>query len=295
MTLARISSVTYQTRDIATTVAAIKEYFAYRVVAQGEVDEPFAEAWRAPALFGAACVIMQPVSGTNFYLRFIEASASADYAPLMTFGWNAAELLVDDVYALADRLASSPFQILGGPRDLLGNGTAVALQVRGPGDEVFYLTQISGKRMQATYGAAVCPVDRLFIAVLGVQDHAVSRSFYRELGAGITRPRRFPIRVISNAHGLDPDSSRYLIGGACLDEQYRIEIDAYPNSAIARPIKPGGFPPGLGLVSIDTPSLDVFAADFDVVQGDDSAPYFGARFVRIVGPDNEWLELIERS
>ncbi|MEM1261642.1 MAG: hypothetical protein AAGH76_04565 [Pseudomonadota bacterium] len=292
--LTRISSVTYQTPDIAATVTAIRDYFEYRVVAEFAISEQLAAAWRAPALAGAACTIMQPISGAAFFLRFIETPTPPTYAPLMTYGWNAAELLVGDVYALADRLASSPFQILGGPRDLLGNGTAVALQVKGPGNEVFYLTQISGERMQATYGSTSSTVDRLFIAVLGVQDHAQTRAFYRELGAGVTRPRRFPVRVLSNAHGLDPDASRYLIGGACFDEQYRIEIDAYPPSAIARPVEPAGFPPGLGLISIETPSLDTLVADDDVKHGDDSAPYFGARFARIAGPDSEWIELVER-
>ena len=145
-------------------------------------------------------------------------------------------------------LRSSKYEILGGPRDLLGNGTAVALQVCGPSGEVFYLTTIRGERMQNTYGAAECDVGRVFIAVLGASNIRNTLRYYQPHSAGVSRPRPFSIRVLSAAHNLDSET-KFRIAAANLQRQYRIEVDEYPASAKPRPLADGELPPGMCIVS----------------------------------------------
>ncbi len=244
---------------------------------------------------GADCCLLQPASGAPFYLRLIEGPPQDHYAPLKTYGWNSAELHVDDIAQTVKDLHGSEFTIIGGPRDLLNNGKVIAVQVIGPNDELFYLTQISGKKMQASYGKAECGVDRLFIVVLGARDHAATLTFFRDLGTRTTRPRNFAIRVLAEAHGLDPGTHQFGIAAACLPNQFRIEIDDYPDTACRRTIRKGQLPPGLCMVSFDVDSLDSLPVGATIFRGPNEPPYDSCRFARIIGPNDEWIELLERK
>ncbi len=215
--LRSICAVTYSVSRFDASCDALRTLFAYRLVDHGLVGDELASFWNAPRIRGARHAVFGPASGEPVYVRLVEQPDTPGYEPLHTFGWNAAELHVRDVHELAAALDDSSFEILGGPRDLLGNGTAVALQVRGPSGEVFYLTEISGENMQRSYGKAVSDVDRLFIAVLGTSDHGASRGFYAPLTKGSPRPRQFPIRVLAAAHGLDPITAKFPIGSAILE------------------------------------------------------------------------------
>ncbi len=291
----RVSTVTYRVPDLAASRNAALKFFDYQVASEATLAPMLACTWGASENVDVACTLLQPASGQPFYIRLIQAPDIEGYAPLKTLGWNATELLVTDVHGLANSLTQSPFEIIGGPRDLMNNGTAIALQVLGPGRELYYLTEVNGRPMQRTYGRAESPVDRAFIVVLGASDHAATRAFYEPFSQGVTRPRQFAVRVLSDAHGLDPETTKYKLGAACLPEQFRIEIDEYPASAGKRVYRAGEFPPGLGMVSFTTASLDSLPLIGSVAVGPDEAPYFGNRFTRFSGPDGEWIEAIERA
>lgn len=265
----------------------------YEVLSDTPISMTLAAAWGTPNVANRDCRILRPASGHPTYVRFIAAAPTPDYAPLKTYGWNAAELHVQDVYALAKSLEQSTYKILGGPRDLMNNGAVIALQVRGPGDEVFYLTQITGKQMQMSYGKARCDVDRLFIAVLGARDFPATLEFYRSLCKGVNKARKFAIRVLSAAHGLDPLATRYNIAGAILEDRYRIEIDAYPESATDRIVVDGELPPGLAMTSVELPSLRDVPFPLDIHEVPAFGPFAASRMAILNGPSGEWLELRE--
>lgn len=291
--LRSICAVTFSVSEFGASRDALESLFGYQCVDDGTVADELANFWRAPAVSGARFAVYGPASGEPVYIRLVEQAATPGYEPLRTFGWNAAELHVRDVRGLAETLSDSSLEILGGPRDLLGNDTAVALQVKGPSQEIFYLTEISGDNMQRTYGRAASDVDRLFIAVLGASDHDATRDFYAPLTKGTPRPRRFPIRVLAAAHGLDPMTTRFPIGSAVLEEQFRIEIDGYPDSATDRPIMQGCLPPGLCMVSFSAPDSSGAAVEPAAEDaGFDIAPYFGRPVTLLQGPDGEWFEVI---
>ena len=287
-----ISTVTYSVPDPARSAAAIERYLGYARLADGIVDGNLVTAWNAPAMAGRASALLQSPDGADSYVRLIAADPVDGYAPLQTFGWNSAELHVADVDVLDASLEGGGFEKLGGPRDLTGSGAIVALQVKGPGDEVFYLTRIASPTMQKTYGATDARVGRLFIAVLGSHDVQATLDWYGAICAATTRPRTFAIRVLAAAHGLDPET-RFPITSACLNAQYRIEIDGYPPTATPRPRDSGCLPPGLGLVSFRVASLDALPLSLNIVDGPAGPPYFGGRIAVVEGPSGEWLELIE--
>ena len=121
---------------------AYDEYLDYETVERGQVSAQAAAAWGAPAASGRDYLLMQPESGDPVYLRFIESAPVDGYAPMKTFGWNAVELLTTDPDRMAERLAGSPFEIVGPPADLWEAPDAPrAMQAIGPGNELLYLTR----------------------------------------------------------------------------------------------------------------------------------------------------------
>ncbi len=142
------------------------EWLDYTVVESGEVGAAQAAAWAAPAMAGAAFTVCRPASGAQVYLRFVEGAAPVDYRPLRTFGWAAIEISVTDTLAVAERMARSPFEIIGPPRELDGMPEIFPMQVRGPDDEIVYLTQIRSQPSGIRLAAAQALIDRLFILVL---------------------------------------------------------------------------------------------------------------------------------
>lgn len=289
-----ISAVTYTVPDFDASCQALESHLNYRRIHDLPVTKRLASFWRTPQIAGARHAVFAPASNEPAYIRFVEQAATPGYRPLRTFGWNATELHVRDVHELASSLTGSPFTILGGPRDLLGNGSAIALQVRGPSNEVFYLTEINGDAMQRSYGKAHAPVGRLFIVVLGSEQHDASRHFYAGLTRGSPRARQFPIRVLATAHGLDPLTTRFPIGSAILEDRFRIEIDGYPESAVPRETTSGSLPPGLCMVSFAAASMPN-GLSVAQVDGFDFPPYSGRPVSLCHGPDGEWFEVIETA
>ena len=249
MTLQSIRSLSWCVPDPEASAIAFERLLGHRRTVEGILSEAQARCWGAPAQTGAPVVEVEPEGGGPL-LRWVQGDSHDDYAPLQTFGWNAAELHVADVRALQARLEDTDFEVIGPPRDLLGNGAVTAMQVMGPGQELLYLTQIDHPGMQKTYGRAETDVDRVFIVVLGVSDQARTLAHYAPMARFLTDPRPFPITVLARAHGMDPAQARFDIASVVMEQAYRIETDAYPASARPRPERPGRLPPGLAVVEV---------------------------------------------
>ena len=283
-----IHAVTWSVPDLAASVSAFREWLGFLPVSEGVLGDDAAAHLGAPGDSGAAMAVLRPANQAPAYVRLVEAPSVPGYAPLMTFGWNAVEFLVEDVHGLAERLAASPFEIIGPPRDLLDNDAVIAMQVKGPGEELLYLTEMRHQGLRKTFGAATCTVDRFFIAILGVSDQARTVDFYRPFAQRINIRRQFRITSIARAHGLDPDTARFDIASAVMSGPYRIETDAYPDTAVTRPVREGHLPPGLAVVSVladaDSPGVNW--------RGGSSWPGSATRSCLLNGPDSERLELL---
>lgn len=277
MKLEAIRALSWSVPDPMASSQAFMAMLDLEAVADGRITERQALAWGAPAMAGARFSAIASPDRPKVLLRFIESDPVAGYAPLKTFGWNAAELHVKDIEGLARRFKGSAFEVIGPPRDLLGNDAVWAMQVLGPGSELLYLTEIRQRGMQRTYGWAEAPVGRPFIVVLGTQNQPRSLAHYGPLARFRTDPRPFNITVLARAHGLDPSSETFSIASLVMQQRFRIETDAYPESAQRRARLDGHLPPGLCLVT----------ASFSGVPGDAEG---GVLSTPWVGPDDEWLE-----
>ena len=91
-----IVAVTICVSDLPATEEAFQRDLDYEVVERATVPSDLAELWNTPAMAGSNYIMMQPQSGAEFYLRFIDLEPVEGYAALRTEGWNAVELLVQD-------------------------------------------------------------------------------------------------------------------------------------------------------------------------------------------------------
>lgn len=250
--LGTISAVTTVVPDIAALAAAYVELLGYRIVAEGHVDEATARGWASPAASGRRYVTMAPASGEPVYLRFIENRASEGWRALMTHGWNATEIVVQDVDSLAARIEAAPgFEIIGAPKGLTRFPMIRAMQVIGPAGECLYFTQV-GPGSGLDLAPALAFVGRIFIVVAGGPDLDAMFAAYAGFSNATDPPVATPVDVISRANGL-PDGTLHPHGLVKLPHGTLIELDGYPACTRPRAAAADDLPPGMAIVSFLAP------------------------------------------
>ena len=293
--------LTFSAPDLARVEEAYSTSLHYEVAGRGQVDGELAGAWNASKMRGRDFILLQPASKAPYYLRFVQSEAIDGYVPMQTFGWNAAELLVEDPDELARRLRAqdSSFRIVGEPRPLSATSPIRAMQVVGPANEVLYLTRIPPperdeeeplRRSAATF------VDRPFIVILSGPDIDRLRDFWRTtFGVRVSEPMRARMTVLNKAMGLDIETTHPL-AMARLTPEFSIELDQYPAGAKARPQREGELPQAMAIVSIEVGNLDDYSGHLiaEPITVSDF-PYEGRRIAYIRGSSDELIELIEAA
>ncbi|MDJ0928511.1 MAG: hypothetical protein QNJ73_12810 [Gammaproteobacteria bacterium] len=244
-----ITCVTFTAPDLDAVRECYSAYLDYRVVEDGEIDADLADAWQAPGVAGRRYLLLAPAAAEDCFFRAIEGPANSDYRPFSTYGWNAAELMVENVDAMAERLHDSPFRIVGEPQDLSFSDDIRAMQILGPGQELLYLTQFKREVPGLSVPMPRCSVDRTFIVILGGPAMDELQSFMAETFA-IERAPAVESRVkgMSAAFGLSPEH-RYPIAALTVAGQCLIEVDQMPAQAHARATIDGELPAGISIVS----------------------------------------------
>ncbi len=257
--LGTIRRVTISATDLDAVEAAYTGYLEYRVTARGTVSEAEAAAWQAPAAAGAASLTLQPAAGDDFEFRFVAGPAYPDYIPLTTYGWNASEIMVQDVDAMAAVVASSPFEIVGEPRNLSFTDDIRAMQLRGPADEIIYLTEFKNPVPGLSVPTARSAVDRTFIVILGGASMAGLQDFYHGT-FGVPRAPVVESRVtmLSKALGVSVETL-YPIAALGLAGDSLIEVDEMPAQVGPRKSRAGHLPPGIALVGFDCDAVPAAA------------------------------------
>lgn len=284
-----IICVTHVVADLDEVQRVYTAHLHHRVVARGTVSEAEALHWQAPVMAGRASLILQAASGARCLMRFIQDDAAAGFEALKTHGWNATEILVEDVDALAAEIAKTGLKIIGEPKNLSLTDLVRAMQILGPAGEVLYFTQVKPGLKGWDLQPAKSWIERVFICVVGGPDMEAMRGFYeRELAVkfGPAGPAR--ISVLSKALGIDPET-RHPLATAGLPGAHLIEADEYPPACGPRPVKPGHLPPGMAMVSFAVKSLPEKFGGVSL----EAAPYDGKRASLLKGAAGELIELIE--
>jgi len=239
---------------------------------------------------------MAPEAATDFVFRFIELPAVPAYRAFTRHGWHAAELIVDRVDPLAEQLRDSPFEIVAPPLDLSFCPDIRAMQIRGPGGEILYLTEFKKPVPGLDSPPARCTVDRTFIVIVGGRSLDAMQSFFNE-SFGVPKVPAMDSRVQTMAleFGLSREH-RFRIAALPLLDRCYIEADEMPVEAPPLPAEQRELPAGIAMVSF-------FAAPMAserhrvglAAPPDDGPPYADASGVACVrGAAGEMLELISR-
>lgn len=289
-----LRAATLTTPDPQATADRYVQWLDYAVVERGVLPADLAASWGCPASADKTYVVAQPASGADVFLRFVEGEGHPDYRPLRTFGWNAIEICVQDVLAVNKRMERSPFEIIGPPRELDGMPSIFPMQVKGPDDEIVYLTQIRGDLPAYDLPRAASLIDKLFILVMGCSDMRASIAWFQDhIGLQFGREMDIVYTMLAQAYDL-PVEQKHTIATGIHERDVFLEFDQYPEAATPRPGRPGELPPGIALCTLKHP-------DFDSVKGPWIAPpvrrdgvvYGGGRVGTLAAPDGTLVEIVE--
>ncbi|MDG2242250.1 MAG: hypothetical protein P8L66_02025 [Rhodospirillaceae bacterium] len=291
--LSRIKMATVGAPDLDAIERWYTTWLHYTVMERSTVSAEIAASWGTPNTAGRPFIVMQSAAKDDVYIRAVEIDPVPGYKAMTTWGWNAIEIIVDDVDALHEGLKTSEFAHLAGPANLFGGTSSIrAVQYAGPAQEVLYLTCETGDRSKSTLPLPRGSVDRPFIMVLAGPDLSAMESFYKEAFNMGDDGFRFTSTggLISKMQGR-PDDQVYNLGLIRLNEPgNNIELDEYPDDTGPRPSADGQLPPGVAMTTFNVEDLDATGIDFI------SAPileYGGKRSATFVGPAGELTELIE--
>lgn len=288
--------MTVRTPSLVATEAAYSRFLGYRVVGRKPVSQAQADLWGMPGLAGTPALLMAPESATDFVFRFVERPTEPGYRAFRRHGWQAAELIVDRVDPLAETLRDSPFQIVAPPLDLSFCPDIRAMQLRGPGGEILYLTEFKKPVPGLDSPPARCPVDRTFIVIVGGRSlDGMQNYFYESFNVPRVPAMESRVQTMALEFGLSREH-RFRIAALPLRDRCYIEADEMPEQALPLPAIQTELPAGIAMVSFLTrDGAGSVSLSGKADRPNDDPPYAGARGVRCVrGAAGELLELIEQ-
>lgn len=289
--LGPIRCVTVRTPSLAAAEAAYGDHLDYQVLHRTTVLPAQASLWGVPALAGTPMLLMAPAAGTDFIFRFVECPSEPGYRAFTWHGWNAAELIVADVDAMAGRMAGSPFEIVAPPMDLSFCPDIRAMQIRGPGGEILYLTQFKRPVPGLPAPEARCAVDRTFIVIVGGRSLVQMQGWYaHSFGVPEAPAMESRVQTMAIEFGL-PREHRFRLAALPLRDRCYIEADEMPDGA--RPLDAGTqeLPPGIALVTFGG---EIPADATECIPAPDSSPPYGtsSRVACLRGAAGELLEVV---
>ena len=294
-----IRAATLTVSDINRSKDLYCEWLGYEEIDAGHIDAALAKSWDTPNTAGQSYAILRPQSGAEVFIRMIEQPSVDGYKPLATYGWAAIEICNQDTLAVNERMEASPFEIIGPPQPLDGMPYIFPMQVKGPDQEIVYLTQFK-KRHLETYDLpeAKSLIDRMFILVLACSDMKASGDWIENhLCVDQSPPMDLIYTLINRAFDL-PDDDKHTIATIQHERDVFMEIDQLPAAATVRPRHDGMLPPCAALASFRHPDFD----KLDALNKNqwisppavyDGPIYNGKRAATMKAPDGTLIEIIE--
>ena len=287
--LDRILMVTLGCADLAAAEEAYCRHLHYRRVDSGCIPGELAQMWGLEAVAGSDYTLLAPEADTRHFIRLIRIDAGYEFRPFSGAGWNAVEILVNDVDSLADSLIGSPFTIVGPPADLSFTDRIRACQVTGPAGEAIYLTQIKGAIPGFSLPTTERSVAHCFVVILAAASLSAAKDFYRDRFAVADAPViDARVTMLSAAFGLPRDHLHRISVLTLGNPGYLIEVDELSPAGAERRAITGLFPPGIAIVSFTSNSVP----DSSRCRPLADHPYNGRQVGFYTGPSGKMLELI---
>lgn len=287
-------AATLAVADLARSVSLYTRWLGYELVERDLLPEGLAASWGALSCAGRSYAVLRPASGKDIYLRLIEQAGVEGFRGLRTYGWNALEICVSDVLSVHDSLKDSPFEIIGPPRKNAGLANIHPMQIKGPDEEIIFLTQINDDTPPFRLPRASCPIDQIFIMVLGCSDMNSACNWFEEhLPLTVGEKMSISYTMLSKAYGKDP-GTQFSLTTMVNDHDVFLEIDQYPDEAEPRFLRQGELPPGCALTTFWVPEWEKVSGPWisqpEVRTG---CIYGGRRAGTMAGPDGVLIEIVE--
>jgi catechol 2,3-dioxygenase-like lactoylglutathione lyase family enzyme len=294
--LDRIRIATIAAPDIDAIESLYSTWLGHTVRERGMISAALAAGWGAPAAAGRRYLLMSTDAHPDVFIRAVQTDPVAGYRALTTWGWNAIEIIIDDIDALYERLKGSPFEFIGLPASLGARYPSIhAMQVKGPAEEVLYLTTETGDRSTSSLPLPGALVGRPFIMVIAGPDIQALRDWWT--GHFNLRPQAInpSLGTLTRAAQNAAADAEFTISLVYLKQHGNIlQLDGYPAATTARPRAPGQLPPGVAMTSFDIADLDALNLPFiSPPLMIDAAPYQGRRVATTMAPGGALVELIE--
>lgn len=294
-----LRAATLSVADLDRSVGLYTNWLDYDVEESGKLDDAIAASWGCPKGADRRFAVLRPASGQDIFLRLVENDPHPEFVPLVTFGWAAIEICVEDVLAANERMQRSPFTIIGPPREIEGLDAIYPMQVRGPDGEIVYLTQIRDDLPAFDLPRAEAPIDRLFILVMACSDMDASLDWLEAFVGFEVGRRRMEIvyTMLAKAFGL-PESDLHAIATMVHERDVFLELDQLPPEGTKRPGRPGELPQGVAIGTFRHPdfkALDKRCRDRWIVPPErrDSVVYGGKLAGTLRAPDGTLVEMVE--
>lgn len=254
-------AATLSVADLNRSIDTYCEWLDYSVEEMGELESSLANSWGCPGAAGRRYAILRPASGRDIFIRFVENKIHPDYVALRTYGWAAIEICVQDVLKANERMEKSPFEIIGPPKELDGLPAIYPMQVKGPDEEIVYLTQIREDLPAFDLPRAEALIDRLFILVMACSDMKASLNWLVDhVDFAIGRDHmEIVYTMLANAFGL-PHEDQHVISTMVHEKDVFLELDQMPSQATTRPGYDGELPQGIAIGSFIHPDFDALDA-----------------------------------
>ncbi len=279
-------------QNIEECVSAYVDWLEMHIAEEGEIGELQANAWSTPSLAGSRYFILKSKSEQS-WLRMIENKDCGMAKPISELGWMSLEVLVDDVYILAERLRSSVFEIIGEPKALDVSPAISACQVVGPAGEVLYLTAVAEPVPPFELPTASTMVDKLFIPVLAVPNRDESMAFYEKLANSKALAFDTKVTVVNKSLG-KPMDRRIPVCTIQLDAESLIEIDEIVEFS-SKPSLDKGLVNGIAMISFYVDSFDLIEGSAVGESYEIENEFYKGKEARLFkGKAGEYLELVKR-
>ncbi len=293
MKLLRAATLTVS--NLSAAIANYTEYFDYKLIERSKVPADLAASWGTPATAGRDMAILEPASGADIYIRMIEQPHVEGFKALRSYGWNAIEICVQDVMYANARMENSPFEIIGPPREIDGLPAIHPMQVKGPDEEIVYLTQIKDDLPAFDLPRAGALIDKLFILVMGCSDLPASLKWMEtHVGLQIGRENmEIVYTMLAKAYGTSMDEL-HTIATMIHGRDVFLELDQYPDAATPRPTHQDMLPPGCAIGTLWHPDFDSLKGPWITEPQPRSGPiYKKKRVATLRDLDGALIEIVE--
>ena len=167
------------------------------------------------------------------------------------------------------------------------------MQIKGPDEEVVFLTQINSDVPPFRLPRASSLIDQIFIMVIGCKDMAAATDWFKtNLGFSRGEEMQIAYTMLAKAYGKDL-TTQYSLTTMVDDKDVFLEVDQYPAEAVSRRKHDGMLPPGCSMTTFILPkSRSQASDDKSLLSKHDGRIYSGKASKTLIGPDGALVEVI---